>query len=345
VPPIIGGGVAASVVDQLPRLRVLICSEVVCAFAIVGALAGVVVDSRAVVFAAVALCSLVATISATAGNALIPSTVDASCLAAANGIHSVGQEAAMALGALTGGLTLAAGGPIAGLLANLASYVVAVALYAGIRDVAAAPAGRPRPRGALREGLAYVVRNRPVAVVVGCFAVVTFAAGLVNATLPKFASGLGLGAGGYGVTLAVLALGMMVGELLTGAFAARIDARWLGAALAAMGCLGLAFAWSDGPFAALLFFAAFGVANGVAEVVMMTAIHQQADARYQGRVFGLGATLWRSSMLGAVALAPLVDAIATPSQAISAAAAFLLAGAGLVYAALRPSRQPAPALA
>ncbi|HZR94208.1 MAG TPA: MFS transporter [Gaiellaceae bacterium] len=343
VPPIVGGGLAASVVDRLPRLRVLIWSEVVCAGAIVGALAGVAVDSRAVVFGAVALCSLVATISATAGNALIPSTVDESRLAAANSIHSVGQEAAMALGALIGGLTLAAGGPIAGLAANLASYVVAVLLYAGIRDVAAPPAARARVRGALRDGFRYVAGNRPVAVVVGCFAIVTFSAGLVNATLPKFTSDLGLGAGAYGITLAVLALGMMVGELLTGAFAARIDARWLGAALAAMGFLGLAFAWSNGPFAALVLFGAFGVANGVAEVVMMTAIHEQAEAGYQGRVFGLGATLWRSSMLGAVALAPLVDAIASPSQAIGVAATLLLAGGVVVHAALRPARQPAPA--
>jgi MFS family permease len=343
VPPIVGGGVAASIVDRLPRLRVLIWSELVCAGAIAGAIAGVAVDSRAVVFAAVALCSLVATISATAGNALLPSTVDESCLAAANSIHSVGQEAAMALGALTGGLTLAIGGPIAGLAANLASYGVALALYAGIGDLASAPTARPRVRGALRDGLGYVLRNRPVLVVVGCFAVVTFAAGLVNATLPKFTSGLGLGAGAYGVTLAVLALGMMVGELLTGAFAERIDARWLGAALAAMGCLGLAFAWSEGPFAALLLFGAFGVANGVAEVVMMTAIHQHADAGYQGRVFGLGATLWRSSMLGAFALAPLVDAIASPAQAIGVAAAFLLAGGVVVHAALPRSWQPAPA--
>jgi hypothetical protein len=291
----------------------------------------------------VALCSLVSTISATAGKALIPATVGADSLAAANGIHSVGQEIAMALGALAGGLTLAAGGPIAGLGANLASYLLAVLLYAGIRDVSAASVARPRARGALRDGFDYVVHNRSVLVVVGCFTIVTFAAGLMNATLPKFTSGLGLGSGGYGVTLAVLALGMTVGELLTGAFSDRIDARWLGAALAAMGCLGFAFAWSDDPSAALMFFAAFGVANGVAEVVMMTAIHQQVDAGYQGRVFGLGATLWRSSMLGAVALAPVVDAIASSAQAIGFAAALLLAGGVVVHAALRPARRPAPA--
>jgi MFS family permease len=345
VPPIVGGGVAASVVDRLPRLRVLVWSEVVCAATIAGALVGVTIGSRPLVFALVGVCSLVATVSTVAGNALIPQTVAQDELAAANSIHSVGQEAAMALGAVTGGLTLAVGGPTAGLAANLASYGFAVLLYARIRVAEDTRVQTRRARGGLIDGFRYVVSQRGLAVVVGGFAVVTLAAGLVNATLPKFTTDLGLGAGGYGWALSALALGMIAGEALTGAVAERIEPRWLGAALAAMGCLCLAFAWSDSPFVALLLFAVFGVANGFAEVVMMTAIHQQADPAYQGRVFGLGSTIWRTTMLGAVALAPVVDAIASPAQAITVAAAFLVAGGLFVHVTLRPFRQPVPATA
>ena len=180
---------------------------------------------------------------------------------------------------------------------------------------------------------------------VGGFAVVTLAAGLVNATLPKFTAGLGLGAGGYAWALSALAVGMIAGEALTGAIAERIEPRWLAAGLAAMGCLFFAFAWSGSAVVALLLFAAFGVANGFAEVVMMTAIHQQADAAYQGRVFGVGSTIWRTTMLGAVALAPAVNAIASPAQAITVAAGSLLVGAVLVHVMLRPSPRPVPATA
>src|SRR6266511_2488648 len=133
VPPIVGGGVAASLVDRLPRQRVLVCSEVACAATITGALVGVTIGSRALVFAFVGLCGLVAMVSTVAGNALIPMTVDQDELPAANAIHSVGQEAAMALGAVIGGVMLAVGGPVAGLAANLVSYAVAVLLYARIR--------------------------------------------------------------------------------------------------------------------------------------------------------------------------------------------------------------------
>jgi MFS family permease len=345
VPPIVGGGLAASVVDRLPRRSVLVWSEVAAAATIAGALAGVLVGSRAAVFAFVGLCGLVAMVSTVAGNALIPMVVAPDELPAANGIHAVGQEAAMALGAVTGGVTLAAGGASAGLALNLASYAIALWLFARIRVADEGERQPGRARSGLVDGLRYVLARRALAVVVGGFGLGTLATGLVNATLPKFTSGLGLGASGYSWALAALACGMIAGEALTGAIAERIDPRWLGAGLAAMGVLFFAFAWSGGAVLALLLLTAFGVANGFTEVVMMTAIHQHADASYQGRVFGVGSTIWRTTMLGAVALAPLVDAIASPAQAITVAAGFLLSGAVLVQVTLRPAPQPATATA
>ena len=345
VPPIVGGGLAASIVDRLPRRRVLVWSEAACAATIAGALVGVVVDSRPTVFAFVGLCGLVSMVSTVAGNALIPMVVEQDELAAANGIHAVGQEAAMALGAVAGGLTLALGGAAAGLAANLVSYGIALVLFSRIR-VAEEPSGQTDGRRAgLIDGLRYVLGQRALAVVVGSFALGTLATGLVNATLPKFTTGLGLGASGYGWALAALACGMIAGEALTGAIAERVEPRWLAAGLAAMGCLFFAFAWSGSVVGALLLLAAFGLANGFTEVVMMTSIHQQAEAAYQGRVFGVGSTIWRTTMLGAVALAPVVDAVASPAQAITVAAGFLFAGAVVVQVTLRESPRTATATA
>ncbi len=345
VPPIVGGGVAASIVDRLPRQRVLVWSEAACAATIAGALAGVMLDSRPLVFASVGLCGLVGMISTVAGNALIPLVVEEEQLPAANGIHSVGQEAAMALGALAGGAALALGGATAGLAANLVSYGIAVVLYAGIRVSGEPSTAARRKRGGLLDGAQYVLSSRPLTVVVGSFAFGTLAAGLVNATLPKFTAELGLGASGYGWALAVLGVGMIVGEALTGAIAERIDARWMSYGLAGMGIFFAAFAWAGSAVVALGFLVAFGVANGFIEVVMMTAIHQEADSGYQGRVFGVGSTLWRTTMLGAVAFAPVVNAVASPAQAITLAAGVLIAGAALVQLTLRPSRRLATAAA
>jgi MFS family permease len=344
-PPIAGGGVAAALVDRLPRLKVLVWSEAACAVTIAGAIVGVTIDSRALVFALVGLCGLGSMVSTVASNALIPMTVAEEELPAANSIYAVGQEAAMALGALTGGVTLALGGPAAGLAANLASYGVAVLLYARVHVAGDARQAQSRAHASLRQGFRYVIEQRALAIVVGGFTVVTLATGLVNATLPRFTTDLGLGAGGYGLALAVIAGGMMVGEAVTGAVADRIDARTLGIGLATMGCLLSAFAWSGTAALALTVLAAFGVANGVAEVVMMTAIHQEADGAYQGRVFGVASTIWRTSMLAAVAFAPVVNAIAAPPQAITIAAVLLIAGGIVVRLTLPPRMQAAAATA
>jgi hypothetical protein len=50
-------------------------------------------------------------------------------------------------------------------------------------------------------------------------------------------------------------------------------------------------------------------------------------------------------MLGAVAVAPVVNAVASPPQAITTAAVLLFAGGVVVYLALRPRLQAAPATA
>jgi MFS family permease len=344
VPPIVGGGLAASIVDRLPRKSVLVWSELACSATIAGALVGVLAGSRPTVFVLVGLCGLVGMISTVAGNALIPMVVEHEELPAANGVHSVGQEAAMAVGAVAGGATLAFGGAAAGLAANLASYAIAVFLYSRIR--VAEPEGAAHgKRGGLIDGMRYVLGSRALTVVVGAFGLGTLAAGLVNATLPKFTTDLGLGAGGYGWALGALGCGMIAGEALTGAIAERIDPRWLGAGLAGMGCLFFAFAWSGSAIIALFVLAAFGVANGFTEVVMMTAIHQEADLTYQGRVFGVGSTLWRTTMLGAVAASPVINAIASPAQAIMVAAVVLVVGALAVQVTLRPSPRLATATA
>src|SRR5206468_8778322 len=141
----------------------------------------------------------------------------------------------------------------AGLTANLASYGIALFLFARIRvaDEQGERQGAAK-RGGLIDGLRYVLGRRALTVVVGSFALGTLATGLVNATLPKFTTNLGLGPSGYGWALAALAVGMICGEALTGAIAERVEPGWLAAGLGAMGCLFFAFAWSGSVVIALL---------------------------------------------------------------------------------------------
>jgi MFS family permease len=336
VPPIAGGGLAAAVVDRFPRTRVLVASEAACAVTVAGALVGVLVGSTPLVFAFVGACGLLSMVSNVAGTALVPMLAEDERLAAANGVYGVAQEAAMACGALLGGVAMAAGGAALALALNLVSYAVAVALYARIRVLRPIePRQETRESRGLLEGVRYLMARRTLLVVVCSFALATVATGLTNATLPRFMEALGLGPGGYGYGLAALALGLMLGEAATGAVAERVEARWLAPALSFMAVGFVGLAWCDNGVAALLLLLGIGLADGVSEVVLNTSIQQDAEREYHGRIFGLGSSIWRTTMLGAVAAAPLVNAVATPAQAISIAATFLVAGAAAIGAATR----------
>ena len=331
VPPIVGGGLAAAVVDRLPRERVLVQAELGRAAVVGGALAGVALGSELVVFAAAGLCGLLAPVGAAAANALVPTLVDDERLAGANAGLAMGQEIAMALGALAAGLSLSASTAAVALAADVAAFAVAAWLYHGIA-VRSRERIRGRQRDGFRAGLRYLAGSPGLVVLFASFSISTLATGLINATLPRFFGELGLGSGGYGFGLAALATGLVVGEAAIGLVDGRATDRWLGVALAAMAMLfgGLALATSAPAALALLFFV--GVANGVAEIVLITAVHREADPRFHGRVFGLSSAAFRTTMLAAVAAAPLVNAVASPPEAIGAAAACLLAAAGAVLA-------------
>ena len=345
VPPILGGGVAAALVDRFDRRRVLLASELLAAATVGAALAGVVASSRPLVFAAAGLCALVAMVSSVAGNALVPAVVSAEELPAANAVYSIGQELAMAVGTLVGGLALALGGVALALAGNLVSYLVAAALYAGVAVAGSEPSdARTRGAGGLREGASYLRSHPGLLALIGAFALATASAGLVNATLPRFTAELGMGGEGYGIALAALAVGLIIGEAATGAATDRVNGRWLCPALAAMAACFLALATAPSIAVALVVLAAAGAANGVVEVVLFTALQQEADPAYHGRVLGLGSTAYRTTMLLAVTAAPFANALGSTTAVLGIAAAALLGAALVALRGPRMATTPASAV-
>jgi hypothetical protein len=164
VPPIVGGGLAASLVDRLPRQRVLVWSETACAATIGGALVAVMAGSRPAVFAFVGLCGLVSMVSTVAGNALIPMVVEQDELPAANGIHAVSDRKPPWLGRRAGGLTLAVGGACRARRESrkLRNRRVLRAIRAEARQGVQKDTSRRRVG---RDGLRYVLRHRGLTVV------------------------------------------------------------------------------------------------------------------------------------------------------------------------------------
>lgn len=328
LPPVLGGGLAAAIVDRFHRGRLLVWIEGARAAVSAGALAGVVLDIAPLVLAGVAAFGALAAISSVTVRSLVPSIVPERELAAANAGVGISEEAAMAIGALAGGVVMLTLGAAGALGVVLASAVVAAMLFCALRRLEA-PAATSAGRNGLVAGLEYLAASPALVVVVGAFAAAAVATGLTNATLPRFLDDVGLGSEAYGFGLAALAGGLALGEALAGFVPVeRVTPQWIAWSLGAMALALAAAAHASTAALALVLLALVGVADGTSEVVFATVVQRECDSRYLGRVFGLASTCMTTTSIGAVAAAPLLNAIASPSVSLTVAAGCLLVAAG-----------------
>jgi MFS family permease len=332
VPPIAGGILAGVLADRLPRQRLLVAAELACGVAVAGALVGVLRGSEAIVFACVAVCGFLAPIGSVSMNALVPDIVPDDRRPAGNAVLQLGQELAMAAGALAAGIALSSGMAAGALVLDLVSYAIAAVLFARIRCAAKPAAVRGSAPSGMLAAVRHILGNPSLRAVSLAFPLVTLATGLTNATLPRHLTELGLGAGGYGFGLATLALGSAVGEIGIGATSSRLGARTLAVATA-LSCVPFAaLAYASTGSAAIAALGVIGLVQGASEVALMTVVQQEAAAEFRGRAFGLLSTLTRTTMVGAVAAAPLVNRLGPPrtailvTTAITAVAALVAAG-------------------
>jgi hypothetical protein len=198
-------------------------------------------------------------------------------------------------------------------------------------------------------GLRYLLRRRPVFLLISSFAVATLATGLTNATLPGFLeSEQDLGSGGYGFGIAALATGLLLGEAMVGFSRVGDTAgRWIGAGLMVMAALFVVLALTVHAPTALLVLALIGLVDGTTDVLFETIIQRETDPRYLGCVFGFASAFVSATMTGAFAVAPIMGELFDGSGVIMAAGVCLLGASVIAFAATvrlgLTSLAPAPA--
>jgi MFS family permease len=228
-------------------------------------------------------------------------------------------------GPLVGGALGAAGFLRLALALNALSFLVVAAVAALLR-------ARRRPEcaggseGAVRarEGFAFLVRERDVAVTLGG-AVAALALFSMSATAEPFfvTDVLGAGSLAYGVLLTSWTLGMAAGSA---GLAHRVGrARLATGALAAVLLQGLGIAGgalSSVLWMALIGFSLGGVAHGVKNVLLRTLIHERVPEALRGRAFAAYNGARNGAELGALVLGGIVVG------ALGARTALLVAGLG-----------------
>ena len=89
-------------------------------------------------------------------------------------------------------------------------------------------------------------------------------------------------------------------------------------------CVFVGLALTEHLWTAILFLVLIGFIDGTTDVLFDTIVQREADPRYYGRVFGLASAFFTTTMMGAVAAAPLVNRLADAHHVILFAALGLL---------------------
>jgi hypothetical protein len=341
-PPILGGGVAAVLVDRLPKERLLVHVEIARGAAVGLAIAGVASGSHEIVLVALALSGAFATIGRAALPALLPSLLPPRQLAAANAGMGVAEDGAMAVGAVAAGLAATSIPVTSVLVVDVLTFAVAVALFANIRLRASRVEHAQTER--VRDGARYLLGQPALLLLVVAFAIATLATGMIGVTLPGLLGDeLGLGVHAYGFGAGALACGLVAGQLLVGLteLGSRAGAL-IAVGLAAAATAFLALGVTEHAPTALLLLAFAGAADGTTDVVFKTAVQRRADPRRYGAVFGFAGASMRTTMIAGMVLAPLLGRVLDPGG-VAAVAGIVLAGAAAAAGATALHRAAGPA--
>jgi MFS family permease len=272
--------------------------------------------------------------------AVLPSLVARERFPRAVTIASTNQALAFASGPVVAGWTMAAAG-VAGAYAVLAVLVcVSLATLSFLRVPARTPLPNAFALGAVREGLAFVFRQK---VVLGCMTLDLLAVifGGAAALLPIYAQQiLHVDKLGYGLLYSALDFGALLMSL-TLVVLPPIDraGRALVTAVAAYGLATIVFGLSRWFPLSLLAYVAVGMADQVSVVMRGTAIQLSTPDELRGRVSGVNMIfIGASNQLGA-AESGFVAALTSPTFSVVSGGLASLVALAFVAAVLPELRR------
>lgn len=284
--PTLASPLAGVLADRLDRRAVLVTSDVVRAFVVLGLLFA---ENLATIYALVFLMGLGRTFFYPTIRAAFPSVVGGGDLARANALISGTFSVSETAGPALGGLLVATLGVEAAFVLDAATYLVSAAFLVRI------PLPRPETEdGAhvgreLRAGFGYLAGARvPLALVVGAFLTML----TINITIPAevFLAKETFGAGdfGYGLLVGLYGGGMVLGSALIGALGENTRLLPLYFLSLFVSVLTLAVTGLASTFVlALLALTVLGVANGVDNVATDTILQKRVPDDLLGRVFSV----------------------------------------------------------
>ena len=333
VPVLLLGPVLGLLVDRHPRRRLMVVADLVRAV-----LAGLLALAHGSVLLAYAVAfglSAGAQLFNPAATSLIPDVVEADELVDANtALWTMAVTVQIILAPLAGVVIATLGlGPA--FAVNAASFAASALLLRGLdAGAASARAGNPTGTGkatgrwaAVTEGLwavrAHALLSRMAVVQV----LAALSAGATSALLVVLASDwLGVGPSGFGLLLAAIGAGAVLGPLFLRRLIHPGQRLWLFGPYGLRGVVDLCLAAVPSPAVAVPALAVYGVGTSSGMVAFQSTVQHEAPAAARGRVLALFDVLWQGARLVSLGLGGLA------ADAFGVRAVYVGGGALLVAA-------------
>ncbi|GAA0539697.1 MFS family permease [Rhizomicrobium palustre] len=268
-----------------------------------------------------------------ARQAFVSDLVGEGDLVNAVGLNSTSFNAARMIGPAVAGAVIAAVGTGWVFIINAASFAVVLATLWRLKTACITKPRRSKTNGGLMEGLRYIAgRNDLITALVMAFLICTF-----GLNFPIFISTMSVrefhaGAGQYGVSVSIMAVGTLMGALIAASRAnPSMRQLLLGAGVFGIGCIAAAVAPSYGLFAAML------VVIGLAAQTFNTSCNGLLQLTTAPEMRGRVLAIYLALALGGTPLgAPLVGWVADMwgprwAMGVAAASGILAAAAALLY--------------
>lgn len=333
-----GGILSAPLLTRLEGFRVLSLVELARGVVTLAIIPLAVTGQIWPVVALACLSSLLSAATSPSAAGLIPEVLPGELVQAGNALHGVGRNLTLVIGAGLGGLLVARFGIGVAMTVDLVTFVAAGLLYwtYAIATGAASGESEPeRPRVNRRDLARVMLSSRVVLGLIVSFTVATAAFGIFNVSLPQlFESQLGQ-PDAYGYALAMLGVGFLCSELLTG-FMQRESVARRSIFLSFLTTAGLMFVISHSTVTATVFLMLFlvGATDGITEVVYDTLIQLHVRRDLRAGVFAVAESVQNLGMVAGMAAAPLLVSINSAGWAVRVAAVGCAGGAALAGLAL-----------
>src|SRR5262245_7751555 len=342
IPYVALGPIGGTIADRLPRLRVMIASDLARVVSS-GALAWVVASTgsalAAIVLSTATACFSVAHAPCVA--AAVPRIVREDELAAANAITTTITNAAIALGPAIGGLFLVLGSPAWAFAANAVTFLASALIVARIRADLGPDRERREDGGRgkrlltdVRDGFSALASSRDAVSLIGAWTAVSFLYGLELVMLALVSTErLGIGENGLALLYSAFGIGSIVAIRLASRTADRgRQGRALAVATMVPGLALAGLAFTTSPVVGAVLAAIDGAAALVLDVLVVTSLQRLLGNELMGRAWAASdALVVGALLLGTVAGAPLVEAIGLRGALLLGGG--VVVGAGLVLLA------------